>query len=47
MQIDEICFFLIQETSHMSSNKKNDVLNLVSDDLEIFELECVFGKDVY
>ena len=31
----------------MSSNKKNDVLNLVSDDLEIFELECVFGKDVY
>ena len=47
MQIDEICFFLIQEMSHMSSNKKNDVLNLVSDDLEIFELECVFGKDVY
>ena len=47
MQIDEICFCLIQEMSQMSSNKKNDVLNLVSDDLEIFELECVFGKDVY
>ena len=47
MQIDEICFFLIQEMSQMSNNKKNDVLNLVSDDLEIFELECVFGKDVY
>ena len=47
MQIDEICFFLIQEMSQMSSNKKNDVLNLVFDDLEIFELECVFGKDVY
>ena len=47
MQIDEICFFLIQEMSQMSSNEKNDVLNLVSDDLEIFELEHVFGKNVY